>query len=67
MKVTVTKEYNLPEEQEILNIHNNAEDYYSAIEDIRSFTRNILKYSNIADETKSVIHELRNLLPEDII
>ena len=66
MKVTVTREYSLPEEQEIYNIHNEAEDIYSALEDIRIYIRNRLKYSEISEDTDSELRAVYDLLPPQI-
>ncbi len=39
-------EFNLPEEREDFEIHNNAGSYYSAIFEIRVYIRNLNKYDD---------------------
>jgi hypothetical protein len=65
MKVTVTFEFNLPEEKYDLQIQHRASEFYLAIEDIRDMTRKVLKYGTDKD-VHQLAEEIRELLPHSV-
>ena len=66
MKAELT--FDLPEEQDLFEIYNNALKYYSTVSEINNFLRSKLKYEEINDDEykayEKTKEELWNILQE---
>jgi hypothetical protein len=64
--VKVTYEFNLPEDQDDLEIYQRAVSNECSLWDIKQYIRNKLKYAERDVESESILLEIRELLPEEI-